>query len=158
MKFHFPLLPRDCIAWEKSNQHATRYKRAAAGVRSCGSKVNQHNKISYKHLKRKYALRHSAYGKKCNAYFGVGTNLKKQTIMETTEPKKEITNEILLEKSVEFTNIILDNISLVKRKNSEIWEHLEPTYINVRNLYDLVIKLDKKIDKLTDEINELKRN
>ncbi len=75
--------------------------------------------------------------------------------METTEPKKEVTNEFLLDKSVEFTNIILRQTDLIKSKESEIWDHMEPTYNNVRYLIDLIRKLDAKIEDLDTKVSKL---
>jgi hypothetical protein len=75
--------------------------------------------------------------------------------METTEPKKEITNEFLLSESKRFTNIILTETDVIRAKNAEIWDHMEPTYVNVRFLIDITRKLDAKVDSLTSKISDL---
>ncbi len=75
--------------------------------------------------------------------------------METTEPKKEITNETLLSKSVEFTNLILKQTDSIRARNAEIWDHMEPTYGNVRLLIDMTDKLDTKFDKLINKVSQL---
>jgi len=75
--------------------------------------------------------------------------------METKEPKKEITNEDIMNKVVDCFNKVFSETYTIRNDTYKIWDNMEPTYGNVRHLIDLNNKLDAKIEKLTRKVNDL---
>jgi hypothetical protein len=43
-----------------------------------------------------------------------------------------------------------------EQMNKQLWDHLEPTYTNVRNLIGLVQRLEQKVQHLESQLRNLK--
>lgn len=66
-----------------------------------------------------------------------------------------LTNKELQEKIREWINIILTDTKVIRNQNAEIWDHLSPTYSNVRKIYDMTDDLLKQNKALKSQISDL---
>lgn len=77
---------------------------------------------------------------------------------------KEKTNEDIYNKVIEGCNKILQDTHILKNDTYHLKDHLNPTYTNVQNLFDVILRIEKKLDHidrkisgLEDDIEKLKR-
>ncbi len=76
--------------------------------------------------------------------------------METTETNQDnTTNKEIYNKIIEGFNKVLQETHTIRNDTFKIWDHLSPTYTNVRLLIDMTDKLDTKFEKLTSKVSQL---
>lgn len=68
---------------------------------------------------------------------------------------KEKTNEDIYNKVIEGFNKVFRETKILRDDTYYIRDEMEPTYINVRNLIDLVLKIEKKLDSIDSKISNI---
>lgn len=72
-----------------------------------------------------------------------------------TEKTTDKTNQELYDKIIEGFNLILTDTHKINKRTYDTFDLMEPTYGNVRNLFDKLDEIKSKMSRIESKINSM---